>query len=362
MPSKDIDYKKLAEDKIIHQKVYKKVALINALREGNIGKAELLAGRELVQKMSPIDIYNEKQKQAPIVNAIKNIPPTPPFPLKTLGEIVRLNTPQIEAPPDPVDPREPDQQEAQAIGPAEKTVKPVYLYDLDKGIDSEVIEKDNLEMPSVLLPHIIDDTIDVGAHIKKVNRLIKNTQVRKNRAYDSGNNERFIQEKYNENILKKYKETLQSLDKGRDKVKVTGRGLKKIQYGKYMIDKKKLGKGVLSISYPNGKKVNGYPNMEVSEDVKRVLLNNKINKNYDISETEKEFLRKFIGKSEADISKSKEKTLCNMTWERLNVLYGELKAGNTSHVVKNELASIAHNFFKNKMVDKSRYKKILNLI
>ena len=62
MPSKDIDYMKLAEDKIIHQKVYEKVALINALREGNIGKAELLAGRELVQKMSPIDIYIMKNK------------------------------------------------------------------------------------------------------------------------------------------------------------------------------------------------------------------------------------------------------------------------------------------------------------
>ena len=51
-----------------------------------------------------------------------------------------------------------------------------------------------------------------------------------------------------------------------------------------MIDKKKLGKGVLSISYPNGKKVNGYHNMKVSEGVRNVLLNNKINKNYDLSE------------------------------------------------------------------------------
>ena len=141
-------------------------------------------------------------------------------------------------------------------------------------------------MPSVLLPHIMDETIDLNAHIKNVNRLIKNTQGRKNRAEENGDNEKFIDEKFNEVALKKYKTTLQSMDKGRGKVKVkvTGRGLKKIQYGKYMIDKKKLGKGVLSISYPNGKKVNGYPNMKVSEGVKKVLLNNKINKNYDLSE------------------------------------------------------------------------------
>ena len=103
MPFKDIDYKKLAEDNITHQKLYEKVAQINALREGNIGKAELLAGKELVHMMSPIDTYNEKQKQAPIVKAIENISqPAQPISLKTLGEIVRLNMPQIEALPDPV--------------------------------------------------------------------------------------------------------------------------------------------------------------------------------------------------------------------------------------------------------------------
>ena len=185
---------------------------------------------------------------------------------------------------------------------------------------------------------------------------------RKNYAKTKGNIEKLKKEEKIVETPNEYINTLTDFKSAHSRGKMTGEGLKKISYGKYMIDKKKLGKGVLSISYPNGKKVNGYPNTEVSEGVKRILLNNKINKNYDISETEKEFLRKFIGKSEADISKSKEKTLCNMTWERLNVLYGELKAGNTSHVVKNELARIAHHFFKNKKLDKSQYKKILALI
>ena len=37
-----------------------------------------------------------------------------------------------------------------------------------------------------------------------------------------------------------------------------GKGLKKLIYGKYTIDKKKLGRGVLSISYPNGHQVSYY--------------------------------------------------------------------------------------------------------
>ena len=57
--------------------------------------------------------------------------------------------------------------------------------------------------------------------------------------------------------------------------------------------------------------------------LKKVLLHNKINKTYDLSENDKEFLRNFIDKSEAEISKSREKTLCNMTWDRLSVLLGE---------------------------------------
>ena len=143
---------------------------------------------------------------------------------------------------------------------------------------------------------------------------------------------------------------------------MTGTGLKKLIYGKYVIDKKKLGKGILSISYPNGKKVPGYPNMKVSDDVKKVFMNNKINKTYDLSETEKTFIRDFINRSGAEISKSKSKAVCNKSFNRMAVLLGEMNAGNTSQVVKNELADIAHHFYKNKQLDKDQYSKILSLI
>ena len=43
-----VDYKKLAEDNEARSKLYKKIAQINALRRGDMPKAELLYGKELV--------------------------------------------------------------------------------------------------------------------------------------------------------------------------------------------------------------------------------------------------------------------------------------------------------------------------
>lgn len=102
--------------------------------------------------------------------------------------------------------------------------------------------------------------------------------------------------------------------------------------------------------------------MRVSDSVKKILQNGKINKNYDLSTTEKEFLSHFFDQSEAKISKSKKKVcmIFDELWERLSVLLGEMQAGNTS--VKNEATDIAHYLYKNKQMDKSHYQKLLSLI
>ena len=102
--------------------------------------------------------------------------------------------------------------------------------------------------------------------------------------------------------------------------------------------------------------------MRVSDGVKKLLLNNKINKSYDLSDSEKQFLNKFFEQSKADISPSKQRAVCNRTWDRMGVLIGELNAGNKSPVVKNELAEIAHHFYKNKELNKEQCNKILSNI
>jgi hypothetical protein len=135
----------------------------------------------------------------------------------------------------------------------------------------------------------------------------------------------------------------------------TGTGIKsiKLKYGKYYVDFPKLKKNnILSISYANNKKVNGYPNMIVSEAVKTILLNNKINKKCNLSEAEKIFLRSFFKKSGANsISSSKKKTVggctniyfadLNTLKDRYSVLIGEFAAGNESKQLFNELTGIA---------------------
>jgi hypothetical protein len=101
---KDIDDKELAEGQLVHDKLYQKAAEINAIITSNLSKAELLAGKELVHKMSPIEIFERGQKQAPVVKAIHNIPPP-----TSLGDIRRtLVAPIIKAikPPEEAPPEE----------------------------------------------------------------------------------------------------------------------------------------------------------------------------------------------------------------------------------------------------------------
>jgi hypothetical protein len=91
MPFKDIDYKKLSESNILHKNLYSKIAEINAIREGNIPKAELISGKELVKKISPLELYTETEKvtrkQAPVVKAIQDMPA--PLSLTDMEQTIR---------------------------------------------------------------------------------------------------------------------------------------------------------------------------------------------------------------------------------------------------------------------------------
>lgn len=48
-----------------------------------------------------------------------------------------------------------------------------------------------------------------------------------------------------------------------------------IEFGKYVMDKSKLGKGILSLSYPNGHKVPGHTNHKVTDALADLLLNHR---------------------------------------------------------------------------------------
>jgi len=345
----------------------------------------LISGKELVKKISPLELYTETEKvtrkQAPIVKAIQDMPA--PLSLTDMEQTIRdpLVT-AIRALPQPptarairdamtdgmqIPPIEyRDEEGATAADIEEKEAKPKQRgleYNPDADLDFKILEKYKLTKPSALLEqYAAGGNLNLDERIKYVDKNITNAQARKRTAVKSQDPQKEAVEKDIETTLKNYRDELRTIKKKEPKLKVTGKGLKKLIYGKYTIDKKKLGKGILSISYPNGKKVPGYPNMKVSDAVKKVFMNNKINKHYNLSKTEKTFIRDFINRSEAEISKSKSKAVCNKSFNRMAVLLGEMNAGNSSLVVKNELADIAHHFYKNKQLDKDQYSKILNLI
>jgi hypothetical protein len=320
------------------------------------------------------------RKQAPLVKAIQGIPV--PLSLTDMEQTIRdpLVT-AIRALPQPptaeairdamtVPPQIEYEEEGATANIEELDAPPKdsqfdYLYrDLDL---NKIKDNDAIVLPSTLAKR--NNLDEVQNSLTQAERLIKLTKKRITTAEASNKPnklQRLQKEQANETELNKYIDVLKRMKgfiKGIKGMEPTiGKGLKKLIYGKYIIDKKKLGKGILSISYPNGKKVSGYPNIKVSNDVKKVFMNNKINKTYDLSETEKTFIRDFINRSGADISKSKSKAVCNKSFNRMAVLLGEMNAGNTSPVVKNELAEIAHHFYKNKQLDKDQYSKILSLI
>jgi hypothetical protein len=62
MPFKDIDYKKLSESNILHKNLYSKIAEINAIREGNIPKAELISVKSLSKRYHHLN-YIQKLKK-----------------------------------------------------------------------------------------------------------------------------------------------------------------------------------------------------------------------------------------------------------------------------------------------------------
>ncbi len=61
MPYKDINYNKLAENNEIHQKLYRKVAVVNAINEGKIAKAEYLSNKTLIPKPSLVESHRVQQ-------------------------------------------------------------------------------------------------------------------------------------------------------------------------------------------------------------------------------------------------------------------------------------------------------------
>jgi len=136
---------------------------------------------------------------------------------------------------------------------------------------------------------------------------------------------------------------------------LAGHGLQKakvkIPFGNFLIDAKKLKHNVLSITNQAGQKVQGFGNVEISDNLKKVFTKQKVNtKKLVLSEAERVYIQKLLIKSDAEVSKSKQRVIGSPVAymsddvkelkDRLEVLVGELDANNDSPLIKDEIGQI----------------------
>lgn len=131
---------------------------------------------------------------------------------------------------------------------------------------------------------------------------------------------------------------------------VIGKGVNlKLSFGNFLIDRKKLMKhNILSITYPSGQKVKGFPNVQISDNLKKIFTKQKVNtKKMVLSPTERQFLHDLTTRSDADVSQSKRTVMGKSSYDevahmkdRLNILTGQLDGGNDNPAINDEIGSI----------------------
>jgi hypothetical protein len=122
---RNIDYKAVSKANEVSRKMYRKSAIINALRENNPNKAELLSEKPIFPKPSPEQIIAKdqaiKQQSEPIIKVLKDV-------------------------------GVPKQQSSESVQRGQQTEP----QDLDVGIDEDLIQNHGLIMPSTLLQQDYD--------------------------------------------------------------------------------------------------------------------------------------------------------------------------------------------------------------
>lgn len=120
-----------------------------------------------------------------------------------------------------------------------------------------------------------------------------------------------------------------------------GRRSKKVRLGGYMVDHNKLlSSNVLSLSYPTGRKVKGFPNQEVSNAMKNAVHNivtgGSVNMK-PLKAHEKMTLHHILSKSAANVTGADINVSPS---EQLKLAMGEIEAGNDSPALKQQIKKL----------------------
>lgn len=127
----------------------------------------------------------------------------------------------------------------------------------------------------------------------------------------------------------------------------------KVSFGSYKIDKSKLfGEGILSISHPNGRKVHGFPNQRLTKGshhaITQIVTGGKVNPRK-LGAEDKMFLTKLLKRAHASVPKLGADI--NMPPEKqLQLILGEMEAGNDSPDMKTQLKKLLPYMQKMKMI------------
>jgi hypothetical protein len=137
-----------------------------------------------------------------------------------------------------------------------------------------------------------------------------------------------------------------------------------VQFGRFLVDKRQLGNGVLALQYLNRKTVPGLPKKKISKHLAQSIYNlsqgKRANTNY-LSPEEEDLLNYLIDKSFIYHSFPKDEVLVptgSKLKEELEVLIGEISVGNNSPKIKKRLAEIITFLYNNTSFPKSTLKKL----
>lgn len=383
MPFKDINLNKLNESNTTHNTLYNKIAQINKLTGSTIKDntarlptVELISGKKVTMNENPISIIQAKldlaEKTKPITDQLQKLNDQQQIDLQYQDLLANQQMAILENQSRPrrlpslpdSEPREVDISELEGVALDERTMdllasrNSMYRNINEVFTDYESNPTELTDLASKVIRDLNGMKGDKGSLTRNFNAgyITREEYMQQKNSLDK---EYDAVKKYH-NTLKVFKQVL---------VK-KGDGI--IQIGDYWVDKRKLNRdNILSVRYNKNKNMVGqFGAKKVSNNVKQVINQEKMPEDVELSKTEKQFLDKLYLTSGAKITPSKAQlirggeafTSLKEMSDKLKIIMGQIKAGNSSRSIRNEAMDIVHYLFKNKKIKKASYKEIVTFL
>ncbi len=130
-------------------------------------------------------------------------------------------------------------------------------------------------------------------------------------------------------------------------------------FGKYQLDNKKLAKNVLSFTHTNGHSVSDFPAYKIGNSLKGVILSilNGMPVNFDELESEDVSAFNLVMKKTGCQFKNPITNNGDALMTRLEILIGEIDAGNDSKAIKTELSQTLNALQQAKLISAKQVKE-----